>query len=214
MLRALKCPSIDTVTAAWCSGDNGHVNRLAAAPLVLLSCLLFVIGVATPASAHTQLIGVDPGEGSAVSGDSAVTLTFSGDLLAIGAEATVTDSAGAATTLEVTFPTPSSARVMLPAMAGGDLALAWRVVAGDGHPVEGTLSYVGDAPAQTPVSSIPSPAASAAVTNEPTASATPSAATSAANDGSSGSTNIALVIAIFAAVLASSVAIIAANRRR
>ncbi len=205
------------MSTARCSGDNGHVNRLAVVPLVLLSGLLFVIGVATPASAHTQLIGVDPVEGSTVAADTAVTVTFSGALLEIGAEATVTDAAGVATKLEVTFPTASSAQVVLPSMAAGDVTLAWRVVAGDGHPVEGTIAYVADAPAQPSASSAPTATASAVVppsaSDTPTAVA-PSAAPPAVESESSRSNSIPLVIAIFAAVLASSFAIIASKRRR
>lgn len=182
---------------------------------------------AVPASAHTSLVGVDPAEGATVAAGGSITLTFSEALLTIGAEATVTDSAGVVTTLDVTFPTPTSAQVVLPAVSGGKLTLAWRVVAGDGHPVEGTLAYVADAaanaPAKPPVSPSASattgPTASAGAAPSPTASATPTSATqsaapSANQSGSSGFNNPALWIAIFAAILASSVAIIAAKRRR
>lgn len=176
------------------------------------------MGVAAPASAHTQLVGVDPAEGTTVAADTAVTLTFSGDLLDIGAEATVTDAAGVVTTLAVSFPTASSARVTLPVMARGDLAFAWRVVAGDGHPVEGSLAYVADAPANTAPSSALSPATSPEVTAAPAELDSPDAVTTsedpaATADDSSGSNNVALWVAIFGAVFVSSAAIIAAKRR-
>lgn len=216
----------DGANAGRGPGDNGVVNRLVAVPLSLVAGLLFTIGVAVPASAHTQLIGVDPAEGATVAADGTVTLTFSEDLLAIGAEATVTDSAGVATKLEVRFPTPSSAQVVLPSMAGGNLTLAWRVVAGDGHPVEGTLAYVADAPAQPsppPASATPSATASAAVTPSTAVSASPgdpspgdpspSAVAPGEEGDSSGFTSVALWIAIFGAVFVSSVAIVAAKRR-
>jgi copper resistance protein C len=192
--------------------------------------LIVAIGLAVPASAHTSLVGIDPAEGSTVAAGDSVTLSFSEALLTIGAEATVTDSAGVATKLDVTFPKPTSAQVTLPSVAGGKLTLAWRVVAGDGHPVEGTLAYVADVP---PTSAAPSAGtqtspsassasgspASAGATPLPTASATPilatpSAAPSTGQSGSSGFNNVALWAALFAAILASSIAIVAAKRRR
>lgn len=176
-----------------------------------------------PASAHTQLIGVDPIDGATVGEGTAVTLTFSEDLLAIGAEFTITDGLGTATTLDATFPTAASVQVVLPGLAPGTATLAWRVVAGDGHPVEGSLAYVSDAetvippstPASPAVNPTDSPAAgpSSAVSASPVA-VSPSAAPSAAASESSGFNKVALWIAILAAVLASSVAIIAAKRRR
>jgi len=199
------------------------VRRLVALPVVLVSGLLFTIGLAVPASAHTSLVGIDPVEGSTVAAGGAITLSFSEALLTIGAEESVTDASGVVTKLDVTFPTTTSAQVVLPSMSAGNLTLAWRVVAGDGHPVEGTLAYVADAPAKTsPSSSVaatPGPTASAGwgtspAASAPPSSATPSAAPSTSKGGPSGFNNVALWIAIFAAILASNIAIIAAKRRR
>jgi copper resistance protein C len=200
------------------------VRRLFALTLVLLSGVLLTIGLAVPASAHTSLVGIDPVEGSTVAAGGAITLSFSEALLTIGAEVTVTDASGVVTKLDVTFPTTTSAQVVLPSVSAGNLTVAWRVVAGDGHPVEGTLAYVADAPAKTSPSSsnsaTPGPTASAGavppplIASAPPSSATPSAAPSANQSGSSGFNNVALWIAIFAAILASSIAIIAAKRRR
>ncbi|NYI41022.1 copper resistance CopC family protein [Demequina lutea] len=204
------------------------MRRLFALPVVLVAGLLVTIGLAVPASAHTSLVGIDPAEGSTVAAGDAITLSFSEALLTIGAEVTVTDSAGVATKLEVTFPTTTSAQVVLPAVAGGNLTAAWRVVAGDGHPVEGTLAYVADAPVKTSppssVSSSPnptasagggtSPAASAPPGSETLSSATPSAAPPASTGGSSGANVAALMLVFGGALLAAIIAIIAAKRRR
>jgi hypothetical protein len=195
------------------------VRRLIALPLVLFAGLIFAIGLAVPASAHTSLVGIDPAEGSTVVAGDAVTLDFSEALLTIGAEATVTDSTGAVTKLDVSFPKPTSAQVVLPSVPGGSLTLAWRVVAGDGHPVEGTLAYVADAPMQGSPSSAPSSTASAGVAPSPAASATPilatpSAAPSTSTGGSSGPNLAAVALAFGAALLVTIVAIISAKRRR
>ena len=199
------------------------MRRLIALPFVLLAGVLFAIGPAMPASAHTSLVGVDPAEGSTVAAGSALTLTFSEALLTIGAESTVTDSAGVVTTLDVTFPTETSAQVVLPAVAAGSLTLAWRVVAGDGHPVEGTLAYVADAAAKTSpspsVSATPSPTASSGVVppltaSAPPISATPGASPSSSPGGSSGANVAALILALGAALFVTVMAIVVAKRRR
>lgn len=197
--------------------------RLARLPVVLVAGLLVAIGIAIPASAHTQLIGVDPADGATVGEGTAVTLTFSEDLLTIGAEFIITDGLGAATKLDAKYPTAASVQVVLPGLAPGTATLAWRVVAGDGHPVEGSVAYVSDAetviPPSNPASAAANPTASPSVSASPGATASPdavspSAEPSAAKGDSSGFNNVALWVAIFAAVLASSVAIIAAKRRR
>lgn len=175
--------------------------------------------VGAPASAHTQLIGVDPAEGATVAMGDAVTLSFSEDLLSIGAGATVTDAAGEVTTLDVTFPTPASAQVIMPVVPGGALTLAWRVVAGDGHPVEGTIAYVADAPA--PTSESPTPATAAETEPSAAASASPDATAAAASPtppGDQGASNngaqIAVAAALFAALLASGFGVFVRRRRR
>lgn len=196
------------------------MSRPLAAAASLVVTLFLAVGLAAPASAHTELIGVDPADGSTVGGGTVVTLTFSEAVLTIGAEATITDGLGTATALEATFPTPSSVQVTLPELAPGTATLAWRVVADDGHPVEGTIAYVSDAetiaPPSPSVSAAASPSPSAAPSASPTASPSPSPVIAPA-PGEGGSTNFpgpALWIAVFAAVLASSAAILAAKRRR
>ena len=136
--------------------------------LSVLAALAAALLVAGPAQAHTQLIGVDPGEGATVAAGDTVTLTFSEELLELGAEASVTDSTGTAVAATIDLTQTREAVITIPEVAGGDLTLTWRVVAGDGHPVEGTLAFV----AETPPAPEPTATAEAAEpTEEPTASA-------------------------------------------
>ena len=194
------------------------MNRPVAFTASLVVGLFLALGPAAPATAHTDLIGVDPADGSTVGGGIVVTLTFSEAVLTIGAEATITDGLGTASSLEPTFPTPSSVQVTLPELAPGAATLAWRVVAGDGHPIEGTLAYVSDAetiapPSASPSADAPSPSVTASAT--PAApSPSPLIAPAPAEDDSSSFPGPALWIAVFAAVLASSAALLAAKRRR
>lgn len=179
-----------------------------------------MFSVAGSASAHTDLIGVDPGEGSTVAEGSTVTLTFSEAVLTIGAEATVTDAAGTVTALTVTFPTEASWQVALPALAEGAVTLAWRVVADDGHPIEGSLAFVAAAPVAPTSSSAPTPTPAPTQSSTPSPSATPlviapaPSADAQPSGSSGGGLPVALWVAIGAALLATSAAIIAAKRKR
>jgi len=197
------------------------MKRLSAVLTAVVAGLLLTLAVAAPASAHTSLIDVTPGEESTVKAGDAVTLTFSEDLLTIGAEATATDSEGTVTALEVTFPMPSSVRVMLPDLAGGSVLIAWRVVANDGHPIEGALTFIAEAPttsqaadsadpvaASEQASSVPvAPPSTATPTAEP--GDTPSADATTENSGPP----VALWIAIGAALLAFGAVMLARNKR-
>jgi len=180
--------------------------------------LLLTLAVATPASAHTSLIDVTPEEGSTVAAGDAVTLTFSEDLLTIGAEATVTDSAGTVSGLDVSFPTGASVQVVLPDLAGGAVLVAWRVVANDGHPIEGALTFDALVPA-TPSAMAPTAASSStpSVTPVATASETPSPAdnTPPTSDGGTGGEGfpVALWIAVAAAFLAFGAVMLARKKR-
>lgn len=100
------------------------------------------LGAASPALAHDQLehtsLDLDPKSGD-VTG---VTLEFSGDIIEVGTEITVTDADGKSVTdgkptvegHEVTQPLASDE------LAEGEYTAAWRVVSSDGHPVEGAFT--------------------------------------------------------------------------
>lgn len=194
------------------------MKRLSVVLTAFTASLLLTLAVAAPASAHTSLIDVTPGEGSTVTEGDTVTLTFSEDLLTIGAEATVTDSTGTASSLEVSFPVPSSAQVVLPDLAGGAVLVAWRVVANDGHPVEGALTLVAEASATPPATSAataptPAPGAPAAATLG--ATPTPEVDESPSAEAGTGSNGVpvAIWVAVAAAFLAFGAFMLARNRR-
>ncbi|MFE7632306.1 copper resistance protein CopC [Kocuria sp. NPDC057446] len=97
-----------------------------------------------PASAHDELTAVSPEPGSVLStAPEELELTFSGEIMDIGHQVQVTDSEGRSVTegpLE-----PEGNRVVQPLAEGGaedeTYRVVWRVVSGDGHPIEGTFSY-------------------------------------------------------------------------
>ena len=150
----------------------------------MLASAAALILAASPASAHTSLIDVQPGEGGTVREGTTVSLTFSDVLLDLGTEISVTDSSGASVSLDVQRPKPESVAATLPVLPTGPVTVSWRVVAGDGHPIEGTLNYVAEGvgpsssepsassapasadPAPVTASMSPSPSASPQITGE------------------------------------------------
>lgn len=170
-----------------------------------------------PALAHTEVTDVSPAADSVVAEGTVVTITFSVAVLDIGAEAVVTDAAGTATALPVSFPSTQSVAVTMPALAEGAVSLAWRVVADDGHPVEGVLTYSAAAPPSpltTPSPSV-SPSADAASAT-PTASPTPSLVATASaeqTEGDGGGVPVAVWVAVGAALIAAFAVTLAARRK-
>lgn len=197
------------------------MNRTVMFKALIVSPLVAAVAalvVAAPAAAHSELTGVDPAEGSTIAAGSVVTLTFNEDLIEVGTDISVTDSAGVVTPLTPTRPSASQVAVTMPALADGAVTIAWRVVSADGHPIEGTLAYAALAPSP---SASPTPAATA--TPSATASASPSAEPSmsatavdlGAEQGDEGSSvPAALWVAVGAGLLASLFTVLIARRAK
>ena len=186
--------------------------------LSALASLTAAFLIALPAQAHTQLVGVDPAEGATVEAGDAVTLTFSSTLLDLGAEASVTDSTGTVTAAAVDVSQAGTLLVTIPEVATGDATLSWRIVAEDGHPIEGTLAYVAAAP-PAPEPSEPSeePTASASaapVVTDIAAAATPSPGPSGEGDDANSGVSVAVWVAIAVALAAALFGTMTAARRR
>lgn len=120
-----------------------------------------------PASAHDELTAVSPEPGSALStAPEELELTFSGEIMDIGHQVQVTDSEGRSVTEGP--PEPEGNRVVQPLAEGGTedetYRVVWRVVSGDGHPIEGTFDYdvgSGAEPSGEPTAAAEDPAAGA-----------------------------------------------------
>jgi hypothetical protein len=195
------------------------VKSLASAALTVLATAAVLMVAASPASAHTSLIDVQPGEGETVSEGTTVSLTFSEALLELGTEMIATDASGESFPLVVERPDPAMVAAQLPALAQGSVTVSWRVVAGDGHPIEGTLGYVADAAADADDGGeVPSPGATASsseptpspTATEPSASAVPEQGETSEGSGLNWGLWIAIAAAIFAATAVATVA----KRRR
>jgi hypothetical protein len=134
------------------------------------------MGSAAPAAAHTQLVSSSPEAGATVGSPASVSLTFNEALLNIGAQIAVLDAQGGDyASGGVYFPEPSTAQVDVSPLSPGPYTAQWRVVAGDGHAVEGTLSFAVVAP-------MPAPSETPSAAPSPEASPTPTQASAAPGD--------------------------------
>lgn len=161
---------------------SGRSRSFRSVVAVVSTALLVAGGLllgASPASAHDELVSTDPAADAAVAELPAVlTLTFSGELLgdAGATEVQVTDASG--TSLVAGAPVVQTNVVTQPLTPGasGAVAVLWRVVSSDGHPISGEYSFsVAAAPAPSPTpTSTPTAHTTPTVSPSPsTASATP-----------------------------------------
>jgi methionine-rich copper-binding protein CopC len=157
----------------------------------LAAALLLTFGgvlVASPASAHDELVSTDPAADAVLDALPAqLTLTFSGELATDpgATELQVTDAAG--TSLADGDPLVEGTEVTQPlgGAASGVVTVLWKVVSSDGHPISGQFAFsVPTAPAPTPTTSA-SPTASASPIETPTPepTATPTEAPVPADSG-------------------------------
>ena len=177
--------------------------RLRSRAIAAVMAVLAVLTAALPAFAHTSLVGSDPADGASLStAPTAVTLTFDGPVQPGFAEVVVVDAAG---THYYAQGAPQvdgrTVRQQLAPLSNGVFQVSYRVVAADGHPVTGTLSFT-----VVPVSVSPPTEAPAAVppaTDVPAPTAVPPATeeTMAAEAGLSApwallSTGVVLLLAL------------------
>lgn len=152
------------------------VARFAAAAAAALALAVGGVLVATPASAHDELVSTDPASGSTVDALPAqLTLTFNESVSTEqgATEVKVTDAAG--TDLAAAHPTVQDNNVVTQQLRGpasGVVTVVWKVVSADGHPVSGQYTFtVAGATTPTPVPTV-------TVTVTPTPVDTPSASPS------------------------------------
>lgn len=142
-------------------------RRRSTGVLALVAALGLGLALAPPAAAHDSLVASDPTADAVLgSAPSDVSLTFSGELLDVGATVMVVDSAG---TDHAGAPVVDGPRLTTPlgALPDGSYTVRWRVVSSDGHPISGIIPFVVGSPSMTPP---------AAATPAPDASGTPDAA--------------------------------------
>lgn len=120
-----------------------------------------VLVTALPAAAHDELLGSTPASGEALTDAPAeVTLTFSADVLTIGAAVIVADGADRDWVADAPVVRDGTVTVSLdPQLPTGGYEIRWRVVSQDGHPISGIIPFtVGGAEplTRTPAATTPS----------------------------------------------------------
>jgi copper resistance protein C len=201
------------------SDHRGRRASLASALVLTAAAVLVAVG-ASPASAHDQLIGTDPGASSTVAVlPDEITLTFNDVVIDDGDanQVKVTDASGAALTDGA--PEVQDNVVTQKLKAGGDVSgvvtVLWRVVSRDGHPVSDrfTFTVTGSAAPTTPAptgsatQSSPSTPSASVVTTSPTAGGP------ASGGGSSPTPWIILGALTIAAIAATAYLVVARGRR-
>lgn len=129
---------------------------------VVLLCLALGLASAPAASAHDQLVSSTPDTGERLSGPpSSVSLKFIAPILTLGHEIRVVDASsknwarGDAVLARETLTQP-----LAPGLPEGEYQVRWRVVSGDGHPINGSYSFLVGPGAQA--GSVPVPGAETA----------------------------------------------------
>ncbi|KRA26022.1 copper resistance protein CopC [Microbacterium sp. Root61] len=105
-------------------------------------------GAAAPAAAHDELQGSSPSSEERLAlAPETVTLTFSADVLAVGAAVIVVDDSGRDWVSGEPLVDQATVTAMLdPGMPVAGYEIRWRVVSSDGHPISGIIPFtVGDA---------------------------------------------------------------------
>ncbi|MGK3707963.1 copper resistance CopC family protein [Arthrobacter sp. IK3] len=155
-----------------------RASLLAAALLAAFAAVLFL---AAPAHAHDELVSSNPADGAVLdAAPSEIELVFSSELMDLGNQVIVEDSAG--TNLAESEPVLTRETLVqsVPALEAGDYKVNWRAVSSDGHPITGTFSFTvngsaGENPSPAATESAAAPAASDPAAAE---TASPEAATS------------------------------------
>ena len=152
---------------------------LAALLLTLAATLGAAFVVASPASAHDELLSSDPAADATLDALPAqITLTFSG-LISTEAganEIAVTDASGASLVDGAPVVSDTIVTQKLAGEASGSLTVLWKVVSSDGHPISGEYSFTvtgASTPTPTPTTSATPSASPTQTVQTPTETATP-----------------------------------------
>lgn len=128
------------------------LRRLPSVLLVVVACALVFLGLAAPASAHDDLASSSPQDGATVeTAPTELVLTFTNTPSGIGADVTITDTAGTEwSDGAVSVINNTAVQALKPGTPAGTYTVQWRVVSSDSHPIEGTLTFTSTTAQETP----------------------------------------------------------------
>jgi methionine-rich copper-binding protein CopC len=181
----------------------------------LLAVLFGGLATASPAAAHDALVSSSPAEGEQLAAPPAqITLEFSNEVLAMGAEVQVNDTTGRNWVAgEVTITGGTVVAAVDEGMPAGSYEVLWRVVSADGHPISAAIPFsVLQGVTPTPVAT-PTPTVTAEAVPSPTASPTSAATTDAAASAPAPWVTIVISVAVIALLIAGLLILLARRRR-
>ena len=123
------------------------VHGAAAVVATMLTAAVVVLGAAPAAQAHDELLDSTPAPGERLStAPESVSLTFSADVLTLGAVIIVADADERDwVTGELAVDGGVVSAPLAAGMPSAGYEVRWRVVSGDGHPISGVIPFtVGD----------------------------------------------------------------------
>lgn len=198
------------------------MSRARRAAVVLLAVPLLAVLAPSGAHAHDQLVSSDPADGQVLTAPpTQVVLTFSSQVIDLSQDVQLTLPDGQRRDgLDVVVGGSTVTATLPDGLGGGEYGVQWRVVSGDGHPIEGSFRFTVDAPAATP-SDAAAPTGPATASDTPAPDVTPEVTASAATpdasaptdpDDASGTSGWAWVAGLLGAAAVASVLV--ARRRR
>ncbi|QIM16887.1 copper resistance protein CopC [Leucobacter insecticola] len=121
---------------------HNTIRKTVATAATALIALGAILGVASPALAHDELVGIDlvadPSDGRV----EAVKLSYSNSIVEVGTEILVTGPDGAsAISSAPEVAGPDVTQALNADLPRGSYTVAWRVVSSDGHPIEGGFVF-------------------------------------------------------------------------
>ncbi|MFW0770428.1 copper resistance CopC family protein [Arthrobacter koreensis] len=189
-----------------------RASLLAAALLAAFAAVLFL---AAPAHAHDELVSSNPADGAVLdAAPSEIELVFSSELMDLGNQVIVEDSAG--TNLAESEPVLTRETLVqsVPALEAGDYKVNWRAVSSDGHPITGTFSFTVNGPAGENPSPAATESAAAPAASDPAAAETASPEAATSSDSTSFGPMGWVLTAVGVALVALLVYVIVAQARK
>jgi len=136
---------------SWRERGKACLFALPVAVLIAFLC-------ADPASAHTRLVETTPADGTQIAAaPNAVSLTFSGEVLKLGAAVKVSGPGGSTQMGAAKLKGKTVSWPVAGELANGKYNVSWRVTAADGHPIDGKFNFVLQVP--KPTTATPTPTA-------------------------------------------------------
>jgi methionine-rich copper-binding protein CopC len=177
---------------------------------LMLTTTALALGLAAPASAHSELVAATPGDGETLAEAPAeVVLEFNEEIQDLGNEIVVVDAEGTPVATGDAVVDGVTVTQAITGGTAGTFTVTWRVVSEDGHPISGEYAYeVEESAAPTTEESATTETPEAATTEAPE-----SESATAAEPESGGGAATPWLVAVAVAAAAGAVAMIVRRSR-